>query len=116
MRKQFKLMKDTNNRTFFKDGLDRQEYYIDDEGDLHCIETLINTYITVMNEKQHEINELTEKLSQIEKIINNRLDDNVIPKWSNNQELFIEEKVGYHYALKQLKKKLIREGLLFTNE
>ena len=31
-------------------------------------------------------------------------------------ELFIEEKVGYFYALEQLKKKLIREDLLFKNE
>lgn len=44
--------------------------------------------------------QLKETLSQIENVINNQ----------------IEEKVGYAYALKQLKKKLIREGLLFVNE
>lgn len=52
-----------------------------------------------------------EKLKKISSIIDNRLDVNVVPKWSDNNELFIEEIVGYRYALQQLKKKLIREGL-----
>lgn len=66
-----------------------------------------------MNEQDQRIKELENKITEIEEIIDTRLDKNVRPKWENNNELFVEEKVGYYYALKQLKKKLIREKLCF---
>lgn len=71
----------------------------------------------LLNKQDNEIEQLKNNLSEIEKIINNRLDPKVVPKFSDGKtELFIEEKVGYFYALEQLKKKLIREDLLFKNE
>ena len=68
----------------------------------------------LLNEQDQQIKELENKITKIEEIIDNRLDNKVIPKWENNNELFIEEKVGYRYALRQLKKKLIREKICFV--
>ncbi len=86
---------------------------------LHCqgIVDKLNK-LTDENEKlQKEKQQLKNNLLEIEKIINNRLDNNVVPKWSDGKtELFVEEKVGYWHALAQLKKKLIRSELLFQNE
>ena len=69
----------------------------------------------LLNEQDRQIKELEKKITKIEEIIDNRLDKNVRPKWHGNNELFIEEKVGYYYALKQLKKKLIREKICFND-
>ena len=68
-----------------------------------------------LNEQDQRIGELEKKITKIEEIIDNRLDNKIIPKWDNNNELFIEEKVGYRYALRQLKKKLIREKICFND-
>ena len=71
--------------------------------------------VNLLNEQDQQIKELENKITKIEEIIDNRLDNKVIPKWENNNELFIEEKVGYRYALRQLKKKLIREKICFKD-
>ena len=77
----------------------------------------IDELVELLNELHKENQQLKNNLSEIEKIINNRLDNNVVPKWSDGKtELFVEEKVGYWHALAQLKKKLIRSELLFQNE
>ena len=77
----------------------------------------IDELVELLNELHKENQQLKNNLSEIEKIINNRLDNNVVPKWSDGKtELFVEEKVGYWHALTQLKKKLIRSELLFQNE
>lgn len=71
--------------------------------------------VDLLNEQDQQIKELEKKITKIEEIIDNRLDNKIIPKWDNNNELFIEEKVGYRYALRQLKKKLIREKICFKD-
>lgn len=68
-----------------------------------------------LNKQDQQIKEYEKKITKLEEIIDNRLDKNVRPKWQNNNELFIEEKAGYYYALEQLKKKLIREKICFND-
>ena len=65
---------------------------------------------------ERKIKRYENQLKEIEKIIDNRLDPKVVPKFHGNVELFIEEKVGYYYALEQLKKKLKRKKLLYFEE
>ena len=99
------------------DGLNRKHYNPQKEDDMQCICTILNAQIHQLNKLQKEKQQLKNNLLEIEKIINNRLDNNVVPKWSDGKtELFVEEKVGYWHALAQLKKKLIRSELLFQNE
>jgi hypothetical protein len=78
---------------------------------------VLNLQQTTIWELNRENEQLKNNLSEIEKIINNRLDPKVVPKFPDGKtELFVEEKWGYGYALEQLKKKLIRTDLLFQNE
>lgn len=85
-----------------------KEYSLETVGDFWEIENLLN--------KLHDENqEYKNKIKKIEEIIDNRLDKNVRPKWQDNRELFIEEKVGYWFALEQLKKKLIRANICFED-
>ena len=73
--------------------------------------------IDLLNELHEENQQLKNKLSKIEKIINNRLNLNVVPTFPDGKtKLGVEERWGYFYALEQLKKKLIRTDLLFQNE
>ena len=71
----------------------------------------------ILNELAEENKQLKNNLSEIEKIINNRLNLNVVPTFPDGKtKLGVEERWGYFYALEQLKKKLIRTDLLFQNE
>ena len=71
----------------------------------------------ILNELAEENQQLKNNLSEIEKIINNRLNLNVVPTFPDGKtKLGVEERWGYFYALEQLKKKLIRTDLLFQNE
>ena len=69
--------------------------------------------VKLLNELTEENIELKMKIQKVEEIIDNRLSNDFKPVWNDGKtELFIEEKVGYHRALKQLKKKLIKENII----
>ena len=71
----------------------------------------------ILNELAEENQQLKLLTKEIEKIINNRLNLNVVPTFPDGKtKLGVEERWGYFYALEQLKKKLIRTDLLFQNE
>lgn len=89
MRKQFKLMADTDNRTFFKDGLNRHQYYTDDEGDMHCIETFLNVYTNQLNEQHSKINELEERIARLEQKEQNKEKNKLM--WALNQFRYKEK-------------------------
>jgi hypothetical protein len=70
-------------------------------------------YAEDIQELVEENNELKMKIQKVEEIIDNRLSNDFKPVWNDGKtELFIEEKVGYSRALKQLKKKLIKENII----
>jgi len=99
-----------------------KRFYISSDNNQNIYDTVLKCYYSsidaqklcdLLNELHEENVELKMKIQKVEEIIDNRLSNDFKPVWNDGKtELFIEEKVGYSRALKQLKKKLIKENII----